>query len=162
MMVNDHDWAPDASRIARFANGAEIFIARAEGAERWSDAMKKLDILDMPASGPLMLVDARNDFEHRRIYEEHREEVGIKAVRFTSKLQDPGVLAEALKPVVKALVAGQRIVFWCKAGRHRSFQLAMWLLAPWFANFEILVAFVAMKRICVQAVHLTGHQLSNL
>ena len=162
MLVVDHEIAPDASRIASFSNGAEVYIAREEGARRWSDAYKNLDVLDMPASGPLYLVDARDEIDHHHYVAEFREEIGIRAVRFTTHLQNPATLARAMKPVVNALVAGQRIVFFCKHGRHRSFQLALWLLAPFFDEFEVLVAFVAMRRICVQAKNLPGHHLSIL
>ena len=151
-MVNDHD-PPPASRIAKFLNGAEVFIATEEGAHLWMEASSHAE---MPPEGPLLVVDARSDFDLRFEPADHRERIGIMAKFFTQKLRRPSDLFDAMAPVIEALVDGRRIIFFCQAGRHRSFQLAMWLMMCYFTDFNCLVAFVAMRRICVQATNLRG------
>ena len=110
LLTSNHD-EPNASWIARFENGAEVFIANEEGADLWLKAISALDPQDMPASGPVLLVDARSDFDRRFIHPECLEEVGIRAQHFTERLRDPSDLLTALQPALEALAAGRRIIF---------------------------------------------------
>ena len=149
---------PPVSRIATFSNGAEVFVATEEGANMWMSAVDKLE--DM-ASSPLLAVDARNwyDLWSRS---PQTEMMGIQAWWFTEAYRPRDDMWNAMLPIMKALASGRRIIFFCKAGRHRSFQLALWLLMPYFDNFEEAVAFVASRRTIVQASCLWGHSVNSI
>ena len=126
-VIQPRGYVPEVSRIVGFSNGAEVFIGTEEGAWRWIDAVADLPV---PASGPLLAVDAREDFASQR-EGATAERIGIHAQTWTKELSDwsRDALWEAMWPVFVALFAGRRIVFFCKAGRHRSFQLCLWLLS---------------------------------
>ena len=150
--------APPASRIATFANGAEVFVATEEGAHMW---MRAVDELGEMASSPLLAVDARKWYD---LYSRspQTEMIGIQAWWWTEAYRPRAEMWDAMLPIMRALASGRRIIFFCKAGRHRSFQLALWLLMPYFDNFEEAVAFVARSRTIVQASCLWGHSVNSI
>ena len=82
---------PEASRIATFANDAEVFIATEQGAALSANAMKAGDWGE-PREGPphLLLVEARERKPQGLV--DPAEDMGIFAKHFTSGLQDPHIL----------------------------------------------------------------------
>ena len=158
VQLNPRLETPPVSRIATFSNGAEVFVAKAEGANMWIRAVEKLEEM---ASSPLLAVDAR-DWGALWSRKPQAERMGIHAQWFTQEYRPPDVMWTAMLPILKALASGRRIIFFCKAGRHRSFQLALWLLMPYFEHFGEAVAFVASRRTIVQPTSLPRHSVNSI
>ena len=134
---------PAASRIALLDNYAEVFLAREEGARFLLDT----------AARPTLLIDARKWFD---VFEanDFARVVGIKAQWFTEALRPRQDIWDCLNVALEALWNGERVVLFCEAARHRCFQLLLYLLSPYFPDFQAIVEFVKTKRPVVEPSHL--------
>ena len=114
---------PAASRLALFDNSAELFVARLDGAQ---------SLLQASASRQALGIDARKWFDPRGLDRNRFPKVrimGVEAKWFTAELRPPAELWECLEALA-ALRRGDRVVFYCEHGKHRSFQLALYVLSP--------------------------------
>ena len=137
--------APAASRIALLDNFAELYLAREEGARRFLDS----------ASRPTLAIDAREWFDpYNHNDNELARIVGVKAKHFTSQLRQPSELWPYLDIALDALRHGERVIIFCREGRHRSFQLLCYLLSAYMRDFRTTVDFITTKRPIVQATYL--------
>ena len=66
----------------------------------------------------------------------------------------PGRALENLDIALEALRNAERVVVFCTHGKHRSFQLLLYLLSPYFPEFWANVNFVRMKRPVAEPTHL--------
>ena len=135
--------APAASRIALLNNFAELYLAREEAAMHFLDT----------ASRPTLAIDAREWFDLYN-HNDWARIVGVKAQHFTHQLRQPSELWPYLDIAFDALRRGERVIIFCKQGRHRSFQLALYLLSPYMREFRTTVDFIQSKRPIVQPSNL--------
>ena len=117
----DDRYSPRVSRIATFDNGAEVFIATEQGAHDWARA-RLASGMQEPASGHMLLVEAR-EWQVAR-FVEPADIIGILPSN-----SHPTTLWSEMLPVFRALADCRKIIFFCKDGKRRSFQLALWLLS---------------------------------
>ena len=135
--------APAASRIALFGNGADVFVCTEDGA-----------IGLLAASRHTLLIDARQWFDVRDIDEMTRS-MGVQAKWYTSKMRRPAALWDYLTVALEALQQGHRVAIFCEHGKHRSFQLCLYLLSPWFhGDYETVFGYIHAKRPICQASNL--------
>ena len=134
---------PAASRIALFENWGELFVAREEGA---------ISLLET-ASRPTLAIDARQWFD---VYDHSRYSriVGVDAKWYTQALRPPAELWKHLEVALVALRKGERVILFCEKGKHRSFQLCLYLLSPFLIEFWTVVDFVQAKRPIVEPSNL--------
>ena len=132
---------PAITRIVLLDNYAELFLGTFEGA--WS----LLEQGQQGASRRTLAIDARDWFDLYEVQGNPKVRVmGVEAAWFTVELRTPGILWQELREALVALRAGERVILFCRQGKHRSFQLLLYLLSPYMPSFEAAGSFAQTKR----------------